>query len=180
MSGVTLLSTLVAAVATLALALFAGVQLRRESNRDKERRRAAEARISATAYALRRELRAMRAHEDLKNGQMQAWGKAATRGLDVTERRLHELMALAADASAAIAQALREAYVTYYAAATRVNYFAETPYPSDAFEKDSWLQKAQHAQADLDDTIASLERVIEPALIRAEENLGERRGAEEA
>jgi len=169
----------VVAVATVTLSWFAGVQLSREKKRDEERRRAAETRISALAYALRRELRAMRGHEDLKDRRMETWGKAATRGLNITERRLQNLMALAADASASIAQALREAYVGYYAAANRVNYFAETPYPRGAHEKWAWLQEAEHAEADLDDAIAALERAIDPQLIRAEQSLVQRRRAVE-
>jgi hypothetical protein len=173
--SLTLFSTLVVAATTVALSWFAGVQLFREKKRDEERRRAADARISAVAYALRRELRAMRAHEDLKDRRMETWGRAATRGLNITERRLHQLMALAADASATIAQALREAYVAYYAAANRVNYFAETPYPYGADEKWAWLQEAEHVEADLDEALAALERVIEPQLILAEQRLVQRR-----
>lgn len=52
----TIIASVVASVATLVLAVFAGVQIWREFRRDAESQRMAEARISSIGFLLRRQL----------------------------------------------------------------------------------------------------------------------------
>jgi hypothetical protein len=91
----------------------------------KQHQDAVHTQISTTAFKLRRELRAMLDHADIKDAAtIGIWAKAATLGFPVTEAEILQLMSLAPEASNKTQTALQEAYVTYYASAGKISALA--------------------------------------------------------
>lgn len=116
-------STILTVASTVVLAIFAGVQLevaRRHRNADDkraaqeraDRQAAADARVSALAFALRRQLRSWIGSPHV-NTDWVAWAREVKPDLPKQEERLHAMLA-EADASPNIKHALRGALMPFY------------------------------------------------------------------
>ena len=172
-------------VAAIAVAGFALVQLRKEFNRDEERRRTAEARISTSAFLLRRQLRSWLGIHPPRDEALDAWLKMARENgslkdeLDIAERRFAELTELAAEASREIANNVRRAYVLFLAGTNRINEFVSTPEPRDG-EFFDWQRLKTDAEKDFKECLKTLEAApISTDLLSADFDLEKLREAED-
>ena len=118
------LSTVVMAAATVVVGWVAVVEVLERKRARADRRRAVQGRISALAYALRRQLRSWH-EEDHPHDKVTflRWGETIRRHFNRAEERLADLMSLAADADAspAVREAVRQTFVEFYDATGIVN-----------------------------------------------------------
>ncbi len=177
-------STLGSAVATIALAGFAAVELRAERGRRKERERSAGARIAAIAFLARRQLRSWLGPGQGSPDAFETWLRdaqnagALARHLDIAESRFVELLALAPDAEANVATGVRSAAVHFFAGASRLNNYVATPRPN-GIEIADWINLRDNAWRDFRDSIRILDdQVGMVALLREARILDARRAAE--
>lgn len=177
---------MVSATATVFVAVFAGVQLLREWRREGERRAAANARISAHAFVLRRQLQEWFGDEPASGDGLEDWIRKSQndgtleRHLRLAEHRMVGLLRTSADASPAISANLREAMVLLFAGTKRLRTYVRGNRPSDGDAFFDWLRKRSDAVADLRECIKLLEAApIELALLKAEGILGRRRTDED-
>lgn len=108
------------------LAVFAGVQLIREAVRSRELARSADARISAQAFLLWRQLRSWLGVEPPLAGGFAEWLDSTgvdeiKSSFDVAEQRIVELLSSAGSASRGVAVNLRKSFVAFFAGTNRVN-----------------------------------------------------------
>src|SRR5438552_12336606 len=121
-TAVTLVATIVMAAATAALAWFGSVQISEGRRQQTERRAAVDARISAQAYALRRQLRSWyQEHHPHEKQSFLGWAATIQRHFDRAEDRLQELVAQIPEASPSVSRAVRQAYVEFYDATEIIN-----------------------------------------------------------
>jgi hypothetical protein len=109
----------VQAVATVVLAGFAFVEIRRYGADQKSRERAADAKVSAEAFALRRQLRSWLASENRK--EFFTWAQEVTPHMDRAEVRLNNMAGEAANGSANVQEMLREATARFYRGTNTLN-----------------------------------------------------------
>jgi len=164
---VNLVST-VAAGATGALAWFAKVQID-SANREKQDRQAvADARISALAYAVRRQVRSWLALDSAPHAV--EWKAEISPTFERVENCLQ--MALAeVHASRLVRAALREALVRYYRA---MDTFDQLPSPPDEMSVDkgaSLLGGLGTLHAEVESCAASLAGAIDPELEAADKGI---------
>lgn len=187
-AGLTLVSTIVTAVATGVLAWFAWVQMQAEKHHRADAARVADARINTLAYQLRRQLRSWVGTPagndvELDGDDFERWildaRNAHTFGehLDRAEQRLDELMKLRPEATPAVGEALDRACLLFLEGTRRLNEHVSTPRPG--FERIfEWVQLRQDAEQDLRACVAALERgVIAGSLLKAEQTLADERAA---
>lgn len=167
-------STIAAAAATVALTIFAAAQLLREHRATAHRKAATAARMSALGYLLHRELRTWIGDVPDDEERIEMWTRDSQNAGTLAERigaarsLLLEMMSLLADASAAKAAPLREAFVHFLEGSRRIQAYASQSRPSSAALFD-WIQLRADAHADFRECIGALERgAIEPGLLNAE------------
>jgi hypothetical protein len=100
------------ALSTVAVGFFAGVELWAQRTDRQARQAAADARVSAEAFPLRRTLRSWLASEN--RGEPFAWSAEITLHLDRAEARIQAMAAEAAGASPNVQEMLREATARFY------------------------------------------------------------------
>lgn len=175
----------VTAAASLALALFAAVQIRREINAGKQRRRAVESQISGTAFLLRRQLRSWLEIEPHRDRSVTEWldqvrqNQSFQAELDTAESRMEELARLAPEVGGRISEQVSTAYVFFLAATNRLN-IREATRESTGVEVFDWLQLITDAAKDLRECLSALEGgPISQSLLDADAALRERRERED-
>jgi hypothetical protein len=163
---------------TIAVAFFAFVELKRAGADRKGRTKAANTKVSAVAYALRRQLRSwlegLWAEQFLYQGPQGVYRqmRQAQKGFDVAESRMQDAVATAVDATSVVQEALREAYVRFYSATGMINYILqEVERQGASVGHTPVLSKWSDCVGDLQATVALLDRVIDPALQSAEDRL---------
>jgi hypothetical protein len=157
-----------AAVATVAVALFALVELWNGRHARQARTKTANVRISAIPYALRRQLRSW-----LQPGKGKTQDQSLARvqqHFPTAEARMADLLTLAADPSPHLQEYLREAYVRFYRGTQTIN---EQLDQTGGLTKGYTLDLSQWPRFEEDFTacIALLDRVVEPALENADSRL---------
>jgi hypothetical protein len=178
-------ATVASAFATVAVALFAGVQLWREYRRQKNAEKTAVSAVSALAYLLRRRLKSWLGPNEGDEDFLEEWlrdqrnAKTYDREIAAGERDFRELMALLADVPEFTAAAARDAYLFYLEGVRLLREYAEAGRP-ERIGFFAWIQKRHDAAADLRACKASLERgVIEVALLNTETSLRRKREEED-
>jgi hypothetical protein len=178
------LSVVLEAAATVVVAVFAAIQLVKEWRRDRGVRRGADAKISAIAYPLRRQLRQWLGSGSAEDG-LETWLRAAQNAhslapeLDAAEARITEIVRLAAEASRSVANSVRKAYVRFYLATAALNEYASTPRP-DGNEFFDWLRLRTDAVRELGEAVAELEGgAIDKSLLADERHILQKRIDEE-
>jgi hypothetical protein len=189
----TIANTIVTTAATVAVAWFAWVELRRQKRESETRQAGIDARASAEAFLLRRELLRILGREGTRN--LTEGGKVWTTheldentGADGVEMRLREisgaghpkgaleptldrvrnLLALAANASPTVGRNIRDASVHLLEGARRLEEYLTTVQP-DGAEFMDWIQLRTDGIQDLRAGTAILEAgVIEAELLNAE------------
>lgn len=164
---------------TFAVALFAAAQLWRDWRARRGRERAAKARISAIAYALRRRIRVWLGSDLPSEHALEVWARSPQANLEIElddgERRLLDIMALLSDAPKDVAKSARAAFVLYVEASRRLTRYVRSHRP-DTWELLPWAQLLGDAYKDLADCIWHLERgAIEQAVLETEAKLDEKR-----
>jgi hypothetical protein len=146
-----------AAASTIAVAWFAGVQLWRERRASRDRQRAAETRLAALAFLLRRQLRSWLGIDPPLRSGFETWLRNSqnngtlARQLDEATSVVQELLELAGDVVEEKSLQLQALYVTYLAGTNRLNEYVATPRQGEggnAFLK--WHQLGQDAQRELE------------------------------
>jgi hypothetical protein len=180
----TIITSVVAAGATVVLAVFAGVQIWREFRRDAESRRMADARLGSIGFLLRRQMLAWIGHAQTSSDVFETWIRDAqnrnsfTRELDAAERRITEAANLAPAASQQLARAIRDAYALFFAGAECLNQYVASSRPAN-HKLMSWFQLRDDAEKDFRDCVRQLESgVIYPGLLEADEIIAAKRFAE--
>lgn len=178
-------SVIAESAATVAVAGFAIVQLRRERQRERQQRVTIESRTSTVAFLLRRQLRSWLGMTPERDDGLETWLREAQNAqtfkkqLDTAEARLVELAQLAAEASPQVATRIRQAYVLFLAGTGRLNEYAATPRPAGAGLLD-WTRLRTDAEKDLQGCLAALENgPINAELLHAEVTLDELRDSED-
>lgn len=165
--------------ATVAVAWTALQAHWRERKRDRERQAAADARISITAYALRRQLQSWWAEGKWPEEDVKRKNRAMelSRHMPDAEHRIEELASLAAEASPQVADAVREAAVRFYRGTRFINRTAEAELeptyrggPHEEIPEDV-TELFDKARALLQDAVEFLEEAISSDLLEAEEAL---------
>jgi len=157
------LSTVASAGASVVLAAFAGLQLWREHLRKGERRRSAHAKIGASAFLARRQLRSWLGAGSGSPDDLGEWVRDAqsagllAKHLDIVEGRFVELLSFAVDAEPAVASAVQSAAVHFWAGTRRLNEFLSTPCP-DGIEAAEWMGLRDNAWLDLRDCVRILDQ----------------------
>ena len=147
-------STIASALATVALTFFAGVELWRERQQASREDRAAEAKASAIAFLLRRQLLSWLSPGDANRDDLETWLRASARSgalhqhFDVAESRFQELLAALAEGASPSAKHARKAFVLFLAGTGRLNRYTSTPRPNGPDLLD-WIQLLTDAQKDL-------------------------------
>lgn len=173
-----------ASLAAMVVAYFAYLQIERERLRDArdecrghERRRAADARVSALAFMLRRQLRSWVGIEPERQKGLEEWQREARSGdsfaleLDRAETRVMEILAVADEASEYVAGSVREAAIYFLAGTNRLNQFVGTPQPTSRKIPD-WLQLCKDAERELHQAIHILQaKVIQPDILKVEKSI---------
>jgi hypothetical protein len=184
--GAAEIGILTQAAATVGLALFAGVQLWREHRHKAERRRAAQARISALAFLARRPFRSWLGPGEGAPDDFESWireaqnGRTFQRHLDAAEARFVELLELAADLDAAGSGSVRSAAVYFFAGAGRLNNYVNTSRPDSALDVSDWVKLRNDARKDFRDCIRLLDTKVGASILLQESRaLDTRRDAED-
>lgn len=175
------------AAATAAVAWTAIQSLRRERKRDRERRQAADARVSAIAYALRRQLQSWWPEgtwpsPDTDQKVMRK-AESLVPHFDVAEERIEDLLALAPNASPEVSKSIREAAVRFYRGTRFINEAAdaegqkiekdEEGYPTNVKFPREVTERFSRSFPLLLETVEYLEEVIDEELLEAAEELPE-------
>lgn len=157
-----------ALLATIVVAFFAGVEaVNGYLDRD-ARRKTANVRISAIAYALRRQLSSWL---QIAKGPGNEYERLqAVQGhFQPAEDRIADLLGLAADATPSVQEYLREAYVRFYRATQTINE------QHDVGRRGNWmaidLAQWPRWEEDVTHCIGYLDRVVEPSLENADSRL---------
>jgi hypothetical protein len=133
-------STVVMAVTTIVVAFFAFVEVRRAGAESRSRVLATHARVSALAYALRRQVvswlgRTTFDPSFLGYGLLdrQAWMRGVQAHFDTAESRLTDLVERSADAAPNVRSAITLAFVEFYRAAHIINEHMRLPRAEAAY-----------------------------------------------
>lgn len=176
------------ALATITLAVFAGVQIWREKQRQADQAKTASVRLSGVGYLLR--IRLLRwigtDPRDEINSAFDRWLRRAgssdmiTGELEGGRSEVREMIALAATAPKGSAAAARSIYVNFLEGVRRVEEHVSTTKPSDPTEFMNWVHLRADAVADFRACIEDLEgAVIEPFLLNSERSMRRKREEEE-
>ena len=154
-------STIVAALATGTLAVFAAVQIRDQRAQRKEREGAAGARIAATGFLVRRQIRSWLGEGEGSPSYLETWINAQKAGmltthLNAAESRFVEMLARAPDAAPTVSASVRTAAVLFFDGASRLNEFVNTPQPKGRKIAD-WVDLRDIAWRDFRDCVRTLE-----------------------
>jgi hypothetical protein len=145
-----------------------------------EARRSKESHISTDAYALRRQLQSwLRASHVQGAGvkRAQAWAKLISPEFAAAEIRASRIAAAAAEISSNRAAAARRAYVLFHEAVTLLNRAAAGDFivwqrkddPDRVFVRPGAADLLEEARAVLTRCVAELEKAVDEALLRAED-----------
>ena len=158
-------SMIVAALATVTLAVFAAVQIHDQRAQRKERERAAGARIAATGFLVRRQTRSWLGDGEGSPDEFETWIRDAqnagmlAKHLDVAESRFVEMLARAPDAAPNVSASVRTAAVLFFNGASRLNEFVTTPRPS-GIEIADWVNLRDIAWKDFWDCVRTLDEQV--------------------
>jgi hypothetical protein len=166
--------TIASAAAAIVVAVFAWIQLARQSAESRDRRAGAAAKISAAAYLLRGKLRAWLFYQRGGSGpdSFDQWIDRAKTSEGLIERETDEAVALARqlmdllpDAAPATAKRIRKVFVILLEGVRRTRLYGESGMP-DGVEIFDWSDLRSHAEQDFRDCVTLLEGgVIEPLLL---------------
>lgn len=158
-------STVGAALATIAVGFFAAVELWATRSRRRERERSVSARIAATAYLARRQLRTWLGEGAGSPDALEEWirdsqtaGSLATQ-LDVAEQRFVDLLSEGANADSELCAAAESAAVHFFEGANCLNVFVSTPRPN-GIEIADWVRLRDDAWADFRDCVRLLDETV--------------------
>lgn len=170
---------------TVAVAIFAGVELWREHQRNQRSSKAAHARASSLAYMLRRRIRTALGPVPDSEDTVEEWVRSSQNaGRLETEFRsiendVSEIGAIASETPERVGAAVREATVLCLEGVRRLAEYATTERPDDE-DIWTWMQMRRDAANDFRECVKVLEGdVIDPALIRVEFALKAKRESEE-
>ena len=158
-------STIVAALATFTLAVFAAVQIHDQRTQRKERERAAGARIAATGFLVRRQTRSWLGEGDGSPDEFETWiwdsqnAGTLAKHLDVAESRFVEMLARASDAAPGVSASVRTAAVLFFNGASQLNEFVTTPRPN-GIEIVDWVNLRDIAWKDFRDCVRTLDEQV--------------------
>lgn len=125
-------------VATGALALVAGIALWRENKRVAERSKAADARIGALAFPLRRQILSwVNGPWGDTDGTRRSWAKHITMHVSPAEQRIERMLEAAASAAAAAAETTRLAAKLFYGGTRYINELLVAPSDQGDFDPKS-------------------------------------------
>lgn len=159
--------------ATLAVAAFGAIELRRQRIEAQSRQKGVDALASAQAYLLRREILSWQELLGTDNMAANTWLANRHSGgripeFDRVKERNQALLALASQSSPHVGSAIRASAVHFLEGLDRFERHASSPRPEGA-DLFVWLQLLDDGAQDLKDAIQSLENtVIEPELLNAE------------
>lgn len=156
------------AISTTVVAAFAVIQVCKLFLDDRAHRSRADAKLSAQAYALRRQMRGWLADGLTLDADMiiralrvtQIPDRVTTSEVRRAEDRILEMVATAPEASSVVASAIRTAYVLFYKATTRINY--QLAYASSTLSDDG--KELSGAFGDIKLAIDSLSVAVDPEL----------------
>jgi hypothetical protein len=155
-------STVASALAAVAVAFFAFVELLARRDQRRERQRTADARLGATAFLVRRQLRSWLGKESGSPDDLEGWAHQAqsmsnyTQHVDRAETRFIEMLSLAPDASPSVASATRTAAAQFFNGTEKLNEFLATSRPTGIDVAD-WVELRNMAWEDLRDCVNTLD-----------------------
>ena len=169
-------STVAIAVATVTLAIFAAVQMAALRAQRKERERVSGARIAATGFLVRRQIRSWLGEAAGSEDDFEIWIRDAQNAgslrkhLDVAESRFVEMLGHAAEAARDVAASVRTAAVLFFSGASRLNDFVNTPQPHGIAIAD-WINLRNIAWRDFRDCVRKLDDDVGVAVLLQEAQL---------
>jgi hypothetical protein len=133
-------STVVVAAATVFVAVLAFVEIRRAGAESRSRALATQARVSALAYALRRQVASWLGRTTFDPSFLgyglldrQGWMRSVQAHFDTAEGRLTDLVERSADAAPKVRTAITLAFAEFYRAAHIINEHLRLPRPEAAY-----------------------------------------------
>lgn len=170
-----ILSTVGSAAATIAVAIFAALQLVRDRRIKLARERAALIRISGAGYLLRQRLSRWMAYDHRSADGLANWVGQAKRQHSYESEvagalaECREMMNLLDDAPLAVAKDVRELFVYLVEGTRRLSEFAAMPEP-DHVEIFVWVDLRDHAYDDFRECLQLLEAgtIVERVLLNEE------------
>jgi hypothetical protein len=159
--------TTIQTVSGTAAVVLAGIALGKQWRDERRHRKAVDGRISPQAYAARRTLRSWLTDPRLAilSNHPSFWVQFATsisQHFAATEKRFEQIAADAPDASPAVGDAVRDAYVLFYNATGRVNEAIAAANVTSSSQ--GTIQEVQQALKDFELCVDSLTRAIDEKL----------------
>lgn len=153
-SAITAWATVALDVATLALVAVAWMQVVRDKDQEQSRLRSVDARASAVAYRLRRDLGAWLGDRKTRDA-LEAWLRKAMNGPGLeteimeAEQSMMELAQLAPEASEPVAGAVRRALTLFFLGTDALREYARTSHPDGAGDFFAWTELLDSADREL-------------------------------